>query len=303
MEKTKIIFVMSIYKPNNEYINYWFDIFLNESMKNYTLWMIFDGASDNFIIERELPDNVRIHKNETNKGKFHAIMDFLLKIKLSESHLKILDPDDLFSVKRFVEFTEHELIKGKIYKMECNKINRTSTNIKNSLNGDEILVENSFVSKSFGSSWTILPLNFGKDKNKKLNLLKKINNMMEDTAFALFFNDGNLGHEFKRGNFYFHSLNTGITSLLDKAKIEEYVISVKTILNYMQYYSPLTDVGIEPDINWIINKCDESFEKGIIDYEDYLNYKDFLKNALSINFKILKKWKVKKKWKIKVKLF
>lgn len=95
--KTGVSLIVTLYKPKFSEINFWAKIY---NKWDGEMFFLIDNPDFNIkILENRGINKKNIYQNIVNKGKLLTIMDFSKENIITNTHIKICDPDDYISIK------------------------------------------------------------------------------------------------------------------------------------------------------------------------------------------------------------
>lgn len=259
-----ITLLITFYNPTDKQISYW-ESFYKKYSNKINLHFLVDNPNLRFS------DNIKnIFYNENNIGKFKTIYNHIKAGFVETSHFKIVDPDDLISIRNFGKIPD--LKKGKIY-------------LFNGSRGDDLEDKSQknvdyFISKSkkliwkasFGNSWTILPTNkiYDDEFYSGINIFAADDQLLGFISLA-----NNASVEYIDISFYWYTMFNGNTSCINLNTYLKNCIST-----FKEIKSIVKKSGMDKYSNWPFN---HKFSKERIENCKGHNYRE--------NKKLLKKLK------------
>lgn len=240
-----VTLILTIHKIKYEEINYWETIYKKLKKKNVNFHILFDSE---LISEFAIPwaDREDMFLTKKNYGKLSRVYKHIKEGNVNTEYIKVLDPDDWFSLKYFLKIKIP--VSGYIIKFK--KIHSNKNSFANTyFNNENKLIRNywkysKFVDPkiwyknfegnyehrySFDSLDTILPV-------KNLFLDKIFEKFYEDTNITfgedqilgfICWHNGSKFFETKSKNFYIYNENAGWTN-------PDFIKGNKTVISQLE---------------------------------------------------------------------
>lgn len=139
--KKNLAFLLTLYKPTKDDLDYWSNIANELVFIGYEFFVLLDNPEIKGLIDNKF--DVKVFCNNENKGKFKTVYDFVKTGLIKTSHFKTIDPDDRFDFEQLKDFEIKPDWEDSILNLECN-YNKAGIITKTRRN-------------NFGSSYTIIP--------------------------------------------------------------------------------------------------------------------------------------------------
>lgn len=242
MKQNRITFILTLYKPTLNELNYWKQAHKMIVQNNHQ----FIIANDNTSIKYSKEDfkYADIKNNDINMGKLNSVLN--TRSIWKNKFIKTLDPDDFVSIARIEEVAK--LLKEEsIYRMVSYRIKKPLKNINQNYIEEKFNKIIPLRFNSLGTSWTILPAKgFTDEKKFPINdVYINEDQMLGQICLA----QGFKIKDIKKG-FYLYLVENGVSNVKN---IQNYLNSVVVTINEykrLRYNFEYTNPFVWPNLNY-----------------------------------------------------